>query len=143
MVFFIGAAVGEFPEDGCGMPVLVFLLLYHLDPVVGDAHCHAVVETDTSVVKLDGKAGHAAHFLRNCDGVAVHLMDENVGEGEIDDGVGVLIAVVIVGISSEGFSKTVVVYSLKFNGYIRTSSPLPLNSVITSDDKNLELLPVT
>ena len=112
---FVGAAVGEFPEDGGGMPVLVFFLLEEFDPVVGDAHCHAVVESDAAVFDFDGEAGHAAHFLGDGDGVWVDFVDEFVGEGEVYDGVGVLVAVVVVGVGAEGFSEAVVV--VEHGGY--------------------------
>ena len=105
----VGAAVGEFPEDGGRVPVFVFLLLDHLDPVVGDAHGHAVVEADAAVFELYGEAGHAAHLLGDGDSVGVHFMYEEVGERKVYNGVGVLVAVVIVRISAECFSEAMVI----------------------------------
>ncbi len=106
---FVGAAVGELPEYRCGMPVLVLFLLEGLDPVVGDAHGHAVVKADAAVLERDSQAGHAAHLLGYGDSLRVHLVDKDVGEGQIYDGVLVLAAVVIVGIAAEGLSEAVVV----------------------------------
>lgn len=47
--FFIGSAVGQFPEDTGRMPLFVFFFFDGFYPEVGYAHSHAVVEADTSV----------------------------------------------------------------------------------------------
>ena len=91
------------------MPFLVFLLLDHLDPVVGDSHGEAIVEAESAVFEFHGEAGHAAHLLGDGDGFGVDFVDEDVGQGEIDDGVGVLAAVVIVGVAAERLAEAVVV----------------------------------
>ena len=105
----VGAAVGRFPPDGRGVPVFVLLLLECLDPEVGDVHGHAVIEAVAAVLEACGEAGHAADLLGDGDGVRVDLMDELVGEREVDDGVAVLMSVVIVAVVAEGFAEAVAV----------------------------------
>ncbi len=105
----VGAAVGELPEYRCRVPVFVFLLLEGLDPIVGNTHGHAVVEAYAAVFERYCEAGHAAHLLGNGYCLGLHLMYEQVGKGEVDDGVGVLTAVVVVGIAAESFAEAVVV----------------------------------
>ena len=106
---FIGAAVGELPEDGRRMPVLVLFLLQGLDPVVRDTHGHAVVETDAAVGKGNGQAGHAAHFLGNGYGRGLELVNQDIGQGEIGDCVRVLTAIVVVAVAAEGLAQAVVI----------------------------------
>ena len=106
---FVGAAVGQLPEDGCRLPVLVFFLFYGLYPEIGDAHRHAVVEADASVAYLVGESGHTAHFLSNGDGVGVDFVDKFVGKRQICDCVCVLSAVVVVVIRRECLTESVVV----------------------------------
>ena len=91
------------------MPVLVFLFLECLDPIVGNTHGHTVIETDTAVLDGYRKTGHSAHFFRDGDGRGVDLMDELVGKGEICDGVDVLVAVVVVGVRAEILTESVVI----------------------------------
>ena len=105
----VGTAVGEFPENRGGLPVLVLLLLDGLDPVVGDSHRHAVIEANASILHLASKAWHAAHLLGNSDGMRIHLMDELVGKGEVGDGIGVLVAVVVVVVAAKRLPQAVVV----------------------------------
>ncbi len=91
------------------MPVLVFLLLDHLDPVVGDAHCETVVESHAAVLELSGESGHAAHLLGDGYGLGVHLVYEQVGERQVYQRVSVLVAVVVVVVRSERLTESVVV----------------------------------
>ena len=93
---FVGPPVGQFPEYGGRFPVLVLLLLDGLYPEVGDTHGHAVVEADAAVLELGGQARHAAHLFGDGDGARIYLVDELVGQSEVDDGVVVLPAVVVV-----------------------------------------------
>ena len=102
-------AVGQLPENGCRMPVLILLLLEGLDPVIGDTHSHPVIEADTAILELDGKSGHTAHLLGNGDSVGIDSMYQEVGESEIGYRVGVLASVVVVAIAAERFSKPVVI----------------------------------
>ncbi len=106
---FIGATVGQFPEYGCRVPVLVFLFFQCLDPVVGDSHCHAVVEANASVFEWNGESGHAAHLLGNRYGLRIYAVDQQVGEREICDCINILIAVIIIAIAAEVLSESVVV----------------------------------
>ena len=106
---FVGAAVCEFPEYGCRMPVFILLLLDHFDPVVGYSHREPVIEAHAAVFEFRGYARHAAHFLRYRYGFRVDFMYQYVGEGQIDEGVGVFIAVVIISITAECLAEPVVV----------------------------------
>ena len=105
----VGPPVGQFPEDGRRFPVLVLLLLDGLDPEVGDTHGHAVVKADAPVLELGRQTWHAAHLFGDGDGVGIDLVDKLVGQGEVDDGVVVLPAVVVVVVGAEGLSQPVVV----------------------------------
>ncbi len=107
--FLVGAAVCEFPEYRCRMPVLVLLFLESFYPVVGDTHCHSVVEANAAVGHRSCQARHSAHFLGYSYGFVVYLVYEGVGQGEVCNGVGVLGTVVVVAVSAEGLSEAVVV----------------------------------
>ena len=107
--FLVGTSVGEFPENGTGLPILVLLLLDGLDPKVGNAHRHTVVEAHAAVFKCACQSWHTAHFLGDGDGVRVHLVNQYVGKGEIGDGVGVLRAVVVVVVAAKRLSQSVAV----------------------------------
>ena len=91
------------------MPVLILFLFQHLDPVVGHTHSHAVVKPDAACLERRSKSRHTAHLLGNGDSLAVHLMDEFVGKGEISDGIGVLTTVVVVAIGAECLPEPVVI----------------------------------
>ena len=105
----VGTAVGQLPENGSGVPILVLTLLDGLDPVVGDAHRHAVVKADAAVLESAGQSGHAAHLLGNGDGMGIDGVDQHVGQREIGDGIGVLAAIVIIVIAAECLSQAVAV----------------------------------
>ncbi len=85
------------------------MLLDGLDPVVGYAHRHAIVEAYASVLERACEPGHSAHLLGYGDGMGIDLMDEHVGKGEIGDGIGVLAAVVVVVVGAEGLSQPVII----------------------------------
>ncbi len=91
------------------MPVLVLLFLEGLDPVVGYAHCHAVVKADTAVLDRQSETGHTAHLLGDRYSVAVVIVDQLVGKREIGDRVGVLGAVVVVAVAAERLPQAVVI----------------------------------
>ena len=92
----VGAAVGQFPEYCRRFPVLVFLFLDGLNPEIGYAHRHTVVEADAAVAELVGQPRHSAHLLRYCYCVRVDFVYQLVGQRQIGNGVGVLSAVVVV-----------------------------------------------
>ena len=94
----IGAAVGQLPVYRCRVPVLVLLLLEHLDPVVGDTHGHTVVKSQASVLYRKCQARHAAHLLGYGYGRWIDGVDQLVGKRQVGYGICVLIAVVVVGI---------------------------------------------
>jgi len=106
---FVGTAVGRFPPDGRGMPVFIFLFLDRLDPVVGNIHCHAIVEAIAAVFIVGCQSGHAAHFLGDGDGVLVYLVDQFVGQGEISNRVAVLMSVEVVAVIAESLAQSVTV----------------------------------
>ena len=108
-VAFVGAAVGEFPEDAAGLPVLIAQLLDGLNPIVGHVHGHAIVEAVTAVLEGRGQTRHTAHLFGNGDGVGIDLVDEEVGQGEIANGVVVLMAVEIIAVTAKGFAKSVAI----------------------------------
>ncbi len=81
------------------MPVLILTLLEGLNPVIGNTHGHTVVETDAAVLELDCQPRHAAHLFGNGDGMGVHLMYKFVGKCQVDNGIRILIPVIIIPIS--------------------------------------------
>ncbi len=91
------------------MPVLVFFLLERLNPVVGNAHCHAVVEADAAVAERKRQTRHAAHLLGDSNCRGLNLVYEYICEGKICEGVGILTAVVVVGIRTEGLAEAVII----------------------------------
>ncbi len=106
---FIGTSVGEFPKYGSRMPVFIPLLFDHFNPVVGHTHSHTVIKAHAAVGKLRRQTRHTAHLLGDSDGVGIDVVDQNVGQREIGQSVGVLIAVVIIAIAPECLPQTVVV----------------------------------
>ena len=105
----VGTTVLHLPENARWLPVLVALLLDGLNPIVGDVHGHAVVEAVAAVLKLGSQSRHSRNFLGNGDGILVHLVDEQVGQRQVADGVVVLMTVEIVSIVAECLSQTVTV----------------------------------
>ena len=107
--FLVGATVGEFPEDGCWVPIFVLAFFDGLNPIVGYAHSHAIVEAHTALGKWQSQAWHTAHFFGDGDGFWVNFVNEQVGKGEVGDGVDVLIAVVVVAIAAKCLPESVVI----------------------------------
>ena len=105
----VGTTVFHLPEDGAGFPVFISQFLDGLYPVVGDVHRHAVVEPISTVLIACCQSWHATHLFSDGDGVGIHLVDEEVGEGEIADGIVILMTVEIVGIATEGFAQSMTV----------------------------------
>ena len=91
------------------MPVLVLFFFKEFYPIVRDAHGHTVVKSDASVFHRYSKAGHAAHFLCDGDGVGVYLMYQLVCKSEIGNGICVFVAIIIIVVTSEGLSETMAV----------------------------------
>ena len=106
---FVGTAVGRFPPDGRGMPVFIFLFLDRLDPVVGNVHCHAIVETIAAVFNFSCKTGHSRYFFgdRYCFGI--YFVDKFVGKCQVANGIVILMAIEIVSIITEGFTQSVTI----------------------------------
>ena len=99
----------QFPEDAARLPVFVALLLDDLNPIVGNVHGHAVVETITTILERRCQTRHTADFLSDGDGLRIHLVNQEVGQGEIADGIVVLTAVIIIAVTSESSAQSVVV----------------------------------
>ena len=78
------------------------------DPVVGDAHRHAKIETDAARRQRSGQAGHAGDVLGDGECVRVHFPDEDVREGEIGHRVLIDTAVEIVVVTYKILPETVV-----------------------------------
>ena len=57
------------------------------------------IETDAAVLELDCQPRHAAHLFGNGDGMGVHLMYKFVGKCQVDNGIRILIPVIIIPIS--------------------------------------------
>ena len=91
------------------MPVFILLLLNHLYPIVRDSHSHTIVETNAAILKLRSQSRHSGHLLSDCDGTRIHIVYQKISECEIDYGIRVLIAVLIVAITSEGFSQSMII----------------------------------
>ncbi len=106
---FVVAAVGQFPEYGCRMPVLVFLFFKSFYPVVRYSHRHAVIESHTSFGEGECQTRHSAHFFSDGDGVGIDLMYQYIGKCEICYGICVFCAVVVVGIASESLTESVAI----------------------------------
>ena len=97
----VGAAVGEFPEYRSGFPLLILELLDGLNPVVGNTHRHAIVETYAPILHLSRQPWHATHFLSNGDGMGINVVNELVGKSEIGNSISILITIVVVVISAK------------------------------------------
>ena len=104
----VGALVGELPPDLAHGPLLVGELLDPLDPVVRDAHRHPEVEAHAAGRQRGGQAGHAGDVLGDGEGVRVHLLHEDVREGEVRHRVLVHALVEVVVIAHEILPETVV-----------------------------------
>ena len=104
----VGALVGELPPDLAHGPLLVGELLDPLDPVVRDAHRHPEVEAHAAGRQRGGQAGHAGDVLGDGEGVRVHLLHEDVREGEVGHRVLVDTLVEIVVVAHEILSEAVV-----------------------------------
>ena len=111
----IGATISHFPEEAGWFPIFVYLFFDGLNPIVGDVHGHAVVESVAAIFELSGKAWHARYLFGNGDGFGVDLMNQAVGQGEVADGVIVLMTVKVVGIVAEGFAQAVAI--VEHRGY--------------------------
>lgn len=107
--FLVAAAVFHFPEYAAGLPVLVAHFLDGLYPIIGDVHGHPVVEAITAILEFGGQSRHAAHFLRDGDGVLVHFMYQAVGQCQVTDGIIVLMAIEIVSVVAESLAQSVAV----------------------------------
>ena len=112
---FILTAVGHFPENAGRLPVLIFLLLDGLDPVIRHIHSQTVIEAIAAIFKLGSQAGHAADVFSYGDGTGLHFMDELVCQSQVADGIIILMTVEIISIAHEGFTQTVAV--VKHRGY--------------------------
>ncbi len=97
------------------MPVLILLFFKYLNPVIWNTHGHAIIESDAATLYRISKSGHSAHLFSNSDGTTVYLMDKFVGKGKIYNRIGVLVAVVIVGIRAKSLAETVVI--IQHRGY--------------------------
>ncbi len=105
----IGTSVCQLPEYRSGMPILILLLLDHLNPIIRYTHSHTVVETNATISIFRSQTGHTAHLFSDGYSVRIHLMDKHIGKGKISYGISVLIAIIIVGIRTECLPKTVVI----------------------------------
>ena len=105
----VASAVGQLPQDAARLPVFVAKLLDDFNPVVGDVHCQAVVEAVAAVLEGKCQAGHSTHLFGNGDGILVDSMNQLVGQGEISDGIAVLMSVVVVAIGHEALAEAVAV----------------------------------
>ena len=113
--FFVSTPVCKFPENRRWMPVLVFILFEHLNPVVGNAHCHTVVKAHAAPLYRICQPRHTAHFLGNGYGVAVHLVNQFVCQGKVCYCIRVLATVIIVGIAAKCLAKPVVIIQHRRN----------------------------
>ena len=100
--------VAQLVIDLADIPLLVGVFLDQFDPEIGHAHGQTVIKADPSFLYGDPQPRHAAHLFGNGQSPGVDLMDQFVGQGEIEDGVFVLLAVVIVLIGGEIPPQTVV-----------------------------------
>ena len=77
----VGTAVLHLPEYRTRFPILVLHFLDGFYPIVGDVHCHAIVETIASILIFRCQSRHTTYLLGNSDSVGVDFMDKQVGEG--------------------------------------------------------------
>ena len=106
---FVGTTIGEFPEYRCRVPIFVLLFLDGLNPIVGYAHRHAIIEAHTALGKRQCQTRHTAHLFGYGDGFGVKFVNQQVGEGEIHYGIYVLTSVVVVAVAAECLSEAVIV----------------------------------
>mmetsp|Transcript_78471 Transcript_78471/g.202067 ORF Transcript_78471/g.202067 Transcript_78471/m.202067 type:complete len:423 (-) Transcript_78471:401-1669(-) len=95
--------VRERVDDVPHVPALVRLLLQHLDEHVRDGHRKAVVEAEAAILHGPAQRGHAADVLANCHCARHDVVDEIVGEHQVDVAVNVSVAakvlVVVAGVA--------------------------------------------
>ena len=90
-------------------PVLVLLLADHLYPQVRQKHVQTIVKADAAVFHFPAESGHAGDVFGDGDGVVLDLVDECVGEHEVDESVHVDLEAEVVGVvAGEGVADAVV-----------------------------------
>ena len=77
----IGTTVRRLPPDRRRMPILIFLFLDRLDPIVRDVHSHAIIKAITTILYLSRQTRHATHLLGDRYSARIHLMDQFIGQG--------------------------------------------------------------
>ena len=107
--FLVFAAVDYFPEHARRFPVLINLLFDGFNPIIGNIHCHAIVESVSSVFCRSSQSGHARYFFGNGNGFGIYLMNEFIGQCQVADGVIVFVTIEIVTVIAESFSQSVTV----------------------------------
>ena len=105
---FVSTFVREFIPNLTRAPLFVRLLLYPFDPMVGDAHGHPEIESDTTCIEGGGQSCHPADILRDRNRRRLDLPDQHIGQSEIGHSVFIDSLVEIQGVIPEILSKTVV-----------------------------------
>ena len=100
--------VGQLVPDVADVPVFVADIADEVEPAVGDAHRHPVVETGAKILDRRGKTRHAADVLGHGEDVWPKGVDEAVGEVAVDPGVLVDLVAKVHGVVGEHHPKPVV-----------------------------------
>src|SRR5574344_1234852 len=98
---FIRTAIFHLPENTARLPILILQLLDGLDPEVRDIHCHTIIKTITTIIKLCSQPRHTAHLFCNSDSIWIHLMNQLIGKCQITDGIVILATIKIVTVVDE------------------------------------------
>ena len=105
---FVITFIGELPPHFTHAPIVVRDFLDPFDPVVGHTHTHSEVKADTSHLNRSGKTSHSADIFCNCKRILVNLMDEDVRQCKISDGIRVHSLVEVVLISHKVLLKAMI-----------------------------------
>ena len=112
---FVSTAVRRLPPDGRRMPVFVFLFFDRLDPVIGDIHCHTVVEAITAIFIFGSQSGHSAYFFGNRNRILIDFVDKLISQRQIRNSITILMTIKIISIITKCFAQSVTV--IKHRGH--------------------------
>ena len=94
-------------QDMTGFPVLILHFLDILNPEIRNTHRQTIIESYTAIGYRTCQPRHAAHFLRNCDGIGFHFVNDLIGKRQIHERITIFVSVEIGRIAIEVFAQTV------------------------------------
>ena len=137
--FFVLATIGYFPEHAGRFPIFIYLFLDSLNPIIGDIHCHAVVETIAAAFNFSCKTGHSRYFFSNRYCFRIYFVDKFIGKCQVADGIVILMAIEIVSIITEGFTQSVTIIEHRcYTIEPETVESVFLKPVLTVGEKEMD-----